>query len=262
MESLGEYLKHFLKEVLSLPEDKMRLAMVGEKLKNLQPDEIARLLDMAYRNSEYSVDIKRFLAVIVRPGVLEEALGKELFKKTYINSMELGLEKVSRLFTNLPASKIGPAGYDKEEEAKMEYLTLGERRALAKTSVKDNLDRLASDPDPIVITYLLNNPKTVERDVVRIISKRPNSGKILELIAKHEKWSRRYSVKKSLVLNPYTPTRVSTALMEFMMTQDIKYVMENKSLHVQLKAAARDVLMGRGEDIKLSDNTDEAGLGD
>lgn len=251
MDTLVTFLKKLLKDSHSLPEDSMRLALIGERLSLLQPDEIAKLLDLAYRNGKYSVDIKKFLALIVRPGELEKALGSEFFKKTYMSAMELKLERVSRLFTSLPASKSDVAGYSKEEELKMEYVSLGERRSLAKSSTKDTLDRLISDPDPLVVSHLLKNPRIVENDVVRIIAKRPNSGRILELIASDSKWSKRYGVRKSLVLNPYTPTRVSTGLMEFLMTQDLKLVIESKSLHRQLKVAAIDVLEDRGEEFEV-----------
>lgn len=251
MDSLVSFLKKLLQDLDSLPEDDMKLALLRDRLGELDPTEISKLLDLAYRNGKYKVDIKKFLALIVRPGFLEEALGSELFKKTYMSAMELNLEKVSRLFTSLPASKNGLSGYSKEEELKMEYTTLGERRALAKSNVKDSLERLMSDPDPIVVAHLLTNPRIVEVDVVRLIAKRPNSGKILELIASHSKWSKRYAIRKSLVLNPYTPTRVSTGLIEFMMTQDIRLVLESKSLHRQLKVAGMDILKDRNESVTV-----------
>ncbi len=249
MDTLPQFLQKLLKDFLSLPEDDMKLALISDRLSSLEPDEVAKLLDLAYRNSKYKIEVKKFLALIVRPGFLENALGSGKFKKTYMYAMELKLEKVSRLFTDLPASKGGGAGYENEVDLKMEYTTLGQRRSLAKSSVKDTLDRLISDPDPIVVSHLLTNPKIIERDIVRLVARRPNSGRILELIASHSKWSKRYAVRKSLVLNPYTPTGISIGLVDFMMTPDVKLVMESKTLHRQVKVAAMDVLKDRKEEV-------------
>jgi hypothetical protein len=102
-------------------------------------------------------------------------------------------------------------GYDKEEEARMELLTLGERRSRSKSNVKDSIDRLLSDPDPIVITNILNNPRVTEREVLKVASKRPNSPGILKLVATHRVWSKRYAVKKAVASNPYSSPRVDCA---------------------------------------------------
>ena len=133
-------------------------------------------------------------------------------------------------------------GYSEEEEAKMEFVTLGERRAMAKTNVKDKLDRLLSDPDVMVINNLLNNPRLTEIEVLKIASKRPNSPKTLKTLATHRKWSKRYSVMKSLVMNPYTPPRISTGFLSFLLLQDLVEVVDNTTLHPQVRAGAEELI--------------------
>jgi hypothetical protein len=220
MDRLKPFAAKLLKDLSSLPEDKMKMNLLGKRLKGLEPGE----------------------TLLVNPGGLREIIGEEKYRLTYHAAIDIGLEKVSRLFTDLPPHKRGPFGYDKEEEAKMEFLTLGQRRAMAKGNVKDTLDRLLSDPDTMVIGNLLNNPRITETEVLKIASKRPNSPEILKLLSTHRKWSKRYPVIKAVVFNPYTPPRISMGLLEFLLTQELESVASDKTIHPQVRLSARDLL--------------------
>ena len=246
MNNLEDFLKVLLKDLSSLPEERMQFTLLCERFSCLEPDEVAKVLDLLYRKGIHDETARRAQSILVSPENLEEILGKERFKRTYLASLDLKLKRVSRLFTNLPPHKSGFYGYDKEEEAKMEFISLGQRRSMAKGFVKDILDRLLSDPDPMVIGNLLNNPRITEREVVKIASKRPNSPVILKLLAEHRKWSRRYNVIKAVVQNPYTPPRISIGLMGFLLTQDLRIIAKDKTLHPQVKSSAEDILDERG----------------
>ena len=85
-------------------------------------------------------------------------------------------------------------------------LPLGLRRAAARTTDRLVLDRLMHDKNPLVIGLLLDNPRVVERDVVRIAAMRPTTIEIVTLIASHRRWGSQYSVRKAIVCNPFAPT--------------------------------------------------------
>ncbi|MDH4226802.1 MAG: hypothetical protein OEV59_03475 [Deltaproteobacteria bacterium] len=242
MESPEEILALILRDVESLPEDKMRREMLCVRLKELEPEGVAHVLESLYRKDRDNAAVRAVKNVLVDPAALADMLGIEKFRRAYMASLELGFYRAGRLFTDLPAHKKGFGGYAEEEEAKMEFISLGERRSLAKTNIKDNLDRLLSDPDPMVIGYLLDNPRITEKEVLKISSKRPNSPRILKLLAVHRKWSKRYNVQKSLVQNPYTPPRISISLLDFMMEQDLRMISGDKTLHPQVRMSAVDLL--------------------
>lgn len=252
----NSYARLLVKDIQSLPEEEMRLNLLSTRFNDLEPIEIAEVLNAFYKITPLSPSSKAMLNILVRPDSLMSTLGSDKFHATYNEAVKLNYNRVTRLFTNLPPKKSGHSGYTKEEEAKMEDVSLGVRRSMAKTFNKDTLDRLISDPDPMVIGYLLDNPKMVERDVIKIASKRPISPKIITVLATHRKWSKRYSVRKAIVFNPYTPPRIALAMIEFLMSQDIKFVAKDKSVHPQLKQCARELL-----DIKkeLVSNNDEDG---
>jgi hypothetical protein len=95
-------------------------------------------------------------------------------------------------------------------------LSLGERKALARTSRRDQILLLLRDPHPDVVTILLGNPHVTESDVVRVAASRPAVPAALALIAAHPRWSVRQQIKRALVLNPATPLadaiRIATTL--------------------------------------------------
>ncbi|MBI5454754.1 MAG: hypothetical protein HY956_09010 [Deltaproteobacteria bacterium] len=245
MKDLEEFVHKLLSDLSALPEEKMRLDLLGKRLSHLAPENSARAIDLIYRKGQEAGPAKKATALLVNPDGLKSALGSERYRLIYLASIELGLKKVSRLFTDLPPLKKGLSGYETEEEAPMELISLGERRALSKRPVKEVIDRLLSDPDLMVIGNILNNPRTTEKEVLKVASKRPNSPAILKLVAGHRKWSKRYDVMKAIALNPYTPPRVSVALLEGLMTQDLKAIADDKTLHPQVKEAAKDIVKER-----------------
>ncbi|OGP23301.1 MAG: hypothetical protein A2X99_07075 [Deltaproteobacteria bacterium GWB2_55_19] len=245
MIDIEEFVHKLLSDLSALPEERMRLDLLGRRLSHLSPEDSARAIDLIYKMGPPAVHAKKAASLLVDPEGLKTALGPERYRLIYLAAIGLGLGKVSRLFTDLPPLKKGLSGYETEEEAPMELLSLGERRALSKKQAKDVIDRLLSDPDPMVIGNILNNPRTTEKEVLKVASKRPNSPAILKLVVAHGKWSKRYDVKKAVALNPYTPPRVTVALLESLMTQDLRAIAEDQTIHPQAREAAKDIVKER-----------------
>lgn len=246
MENLDSLTTKFLSDLKALPEERMGLELLGRRLSTLEASDIAGFFDTVYKRTRHDKAAGKVLSLLIDPAGLKRILGPEKWDMVYMASIEMGLDKVSRLFTDLPPHKTGVHGYDKEEEARMELLTLGERRSISKSNVKDNIDRLLSDPDPVVITNILNNPRVTEREVLKVASKRPNSPGILKLVATHRVWSKRYAVKKAVASNPYCSPRVSIALLELLLTQDLKTIAGDNSVHPQVKLSAEEIVKHRG----------------
>ncbi|MBI5810852.1 MAG: hypothetical protein HZB21_06675, partial [Deltaproteobacteria bacterium] len=211
----------------------------------LEPDEAARFFDILCKKGRTEKTAPLAKSLLVDPDGLRRVLGDERYKCVYLASLKLGLYRVSRLFTDLPPKIKGIEGYHEEEEAEMEFVTLGERRSMSKGFVLDKLDRLLSDPDPVVIRNILDNPRITEREALKIASKRPNSPRILKLMACHRKWAKRYGVIKAIVLNPYSPPRISIALLDGLLTQDLRLVAGERTIHQQVTAAAEELLKER-----------------
>jgi hypothetical protein len=235
-----------LSDISALPEVRMRLALLCKTLSALAPEVSASLLDAIYARDPEDKQAAIVRSLMVDDDAVHSLLGDAAYNSIYLAALRGGFIRISRLFTGFEPHKKGVSGYEEEEFIKMERLTLGERRALSKSQLKENLDLLLSDPDPVVIGNLLNNPRITEREVLKIASKRPNSARILKLLALHAKWSKRYDVAKAVALNPYTLPRVSIALLEKMLSQDLSAISDDGTIHPEVKDAATDLLLNRG----------------
>lgn len=119
---------------------------------------------------------------------------------------------------------------------------LGVRRAAARATDRDTLDRLLHDRDHRVITLLLDNPRLVERDAVTIAARRPTRPEVLEVVARHRRWSSRYAVRKALACNPYTPAPIARRLLPVLMRQDLAFIVANGVLAEELRGEALALL--------------------
>jgi hypothetical protein len=245
MEDLDTILEKLINGVVALPESGMRLDYVAGTLSRRSAEDAARLLGMSYEKGRGERGRRALRFVLVDHAGLKNALGPTRCARIYHASVRLGLRKVSRLFTEPGPLRKGLAGYDKEEEAGMEHVTLGQRRAMSKLQAKDTLDRMLSDPDPVVIGNILANPRVTEKEVLKIASKRPNSPAILDLLAGHRVWSKRYAVIKAIVSNPYSLPRTAVALLELMLAQDLRKTAGDATLHPLVRGGARDILRER-----------------
>jgi hypothetical protein len=115
------------------------------------------------------------------------------------------------------------------------------------------IESLMLEQDPSVIHNLLNNPRTVEDIVVKMASLRPTSAEALEEIGAHPKWSSRYSVKKSLAFNPYSPPRLVHALLPTLLMQDLIDVTLSTVLHPDVRAGAKRFIILRISELTPGD---------
>lgn len=126
-------------------------------------------------------------------------------------------------------------------------LPLGVRRAAARATDRDRLDRLLHDRDWRVIQVLLDNPRIIERDVVRVAAMRPTTAEVLQVVARHPRWSSRPAVRKALCCNPHTPLVIARRLLPTLLVQDLRHVMEAGALVSALAPEARALLRLRAD---------------
>ncbi len=124
-------------------------------------------------------------------------------------------------------------------------LTLGERKALARRPTRKTMEKLFADPHPAVIRTLLQNPKVIEDDIVRLAARRPNDPAILAAVAGSPRWAHRVKVRLTIVLNPDTAPAVAIPLLALLMRPELKLVADTPGLAPALRAAAHDLLQRR-----------------
>ena len=253
MEEINEYLERLTGQVLSLPEEKMKLDLLKRSFEMIEPDLIARILNTIYTRDGGRKGVREIKALFVDPRTFKEILGVKKFRLIYLSAMELGLERITPLFTDLAPRKSTTKQEVREEDGRSNYETLGQRRSMSKAGVKDTLDKLLLDTDPMIIENLLNNPRIVRGQVLKIANARPAVAGILSLISGHAKWGKDYGVRLALVMNPYSSPRIALALLEFLMKGDLKMAAADETLHGQVRQTALSILKGPGE-IELDGN--------
>jgi len=118
-------------------------------------------------------------------------------------------------------------------------LSLGERRALARRPSRATLDKLMSDPHPMVMRIVLNNPRITEEDVVLMAAQRPAVPAAVVEIAKA--WSHHGRVRVAIVLNPGSPPAVSVPLLGLLVRSELAEVRRAADLPAPVRATARDL---------------------
>lgn len=120
-------------------------------------------------------------------------------------------------------------------------LTLGERKALARTHDREQILLMVRDPHPMVVAILLDNPHLTEADVLKMASRRPAVPEALVKIAGHPKWSVRHPIKRALVMNPSTPLADAIRIVTTFRGHELAELAADPAIPEPLRAHAAEV---------------------
>jgi hypothetical protein len=233
--------------VLSLPDITLRVGWLREHLTTLTDAEAAKLLEGLCEESERSDPAAREVVLIVAL-LLASNGDSPWIDRLRTCAEERHLLSIGRMLRRAPpptihdrpASELPVPDYGKGRE-----LTVGERRALARTPNRRAFDKLLGDPHPLVIQNLLQNPRLTEDDVVRMVTRRPARLEVLTAIAIHVRWLSRARVRMSLLLNPGAPSTITMPLVAVCTRSELIEVVQGVDAHVLLRATAQELLVRR-----------------
>ena len=157
-------------------------------------------------------------------------LGLEYIEEVYEESEE----QRRAIFT-----KILGEMQSEEEEIPGERVSMLNR--IMKMGVKDRVklgmkgDRearniLIRDPNRLVSSAVVNNPRISEKEVEMIASMRSISEEILRQIASNRQWARSYTIMHSLAKNPRTPIANSISIMSRLQLRDLAALSKNRNV--------------------------------
>jgi hypothetical protein len=89
---------------------------------------------------------------------------------------------------------------------------------------------LIRDPNRLVSSAVVNNPRITEQEVETIASMRSISEDILRQIASNRQWSRSYSIMHSLARNPRTPMANVLTIMSRLQLRDLVALSKNRNV--------------------------------
>ncbi len=230
-----------------LPEAVMRREVLIEQFQNFSADEILDFFRAvaAGCNQRRSAHILAFEALCLVAWATDN---NERLYEQMADVYRLAREQDEESIVQILISASPQRGPMKAEQVpgdqQMSRLTLGQRKFLARGHDRHQLERLLLDPEPSVVRNLLKNPSVVEADVVRLAARRPVRDTVLREIAA-SRWGQRYSVRLSLVLNPYTPPDLALKLVGLLLYKDLRMASKDGSLHPMVKNQAAQLLAQR-----------------
>jgi len=227
----------------------LRVGYLASEIESKPVELAAEALDELCNAAEQAEpEAREFLVTLV--DLLASARGAPLATALRDEALHRSRLALSRLLRRPAAPSTASPTAQPQEARVPDYgtgraLTLGERKSLARRPTRKALEKLLVDPHPAVIRTLLQNPKVVEGDIVRLAARRPGDPAVLTEVAASPRWAHRVKVRLAIVLNPDTPAALAIPLLALLVRPELKLVAETAGLPPALRAAAHDLLQRR-----------------
>jgi len=239
---------HILQRLKAIRDARMRVLALVEGFGQGDPATWVEALEAIVSRSHRMDDPDALEALeAITHAAGDPGLAYETRKQMYVAASERGMTAIARLFLSASPTVVPEAQLKKQLAPERPLkprgrpLTLGERKALARTHRREQLLLLIRDPHPDVIGILLENPHVTEAEIVRISASRPAVPETLAKIAAHPRWSVRHAVKRSLVLNPATPLADAIRIVTTLRTAELAELAQDPSLPEALRRHAAEL---------------------
>jgi hypothetical protein len=126
----------------------------------------------------------------------------------------------------------------------MEEMAQGERISLARMAGRGMIAALCEDESARVIAALLQNPRLLENDVLRLVSRLSAPGAVLRTVAHSDRFGHRREVQKGIVRHPNTPAPVALRLLQDLGRADLREILRAPRLPRLIEVAACRLLQG------------------
>ncbi len=220
-----------------LPDRAMRAARLATMIEGADPADAAWLLDVL-ATAGRSGGPPFFVGLLAAVDLLgTDKLGYETRAQIYAAASARGLAACMELLFVVDTPEDARAAAPRALVPGTRPLTLGERKALARSWRRDVLQRLITDPHADVVALLLANPHVTEDDVLRIATARRSSAAVLGLLLRSPRWSASPRVRVALVRNPKLPLPFALQLVGLLDAAQTAELAHDARLPLQLRAA-------------------------
>jgi len=165
-------------------------------------------------------------------------------------------EEEEFLMLLLKAAQNEEATADNEEEEeeedkslwmKIEHMKVPEKVRLALVGSAFARSILIRDQRRPVYMAVLESPKISENEIVSYASDKGLNEELIRRIARNKEWTRLYSVKKALILNPKTPPITATQLLKYLTKRDLRLLSKSHDVPGYVSRKARQLAQGENE---------------
>ncbi|HET9960005.1 MAG TPA: hypothetical protein VFQ61_36180, partial [Polyangiaceae bacterium] len=234
-------LERLLRLLAALPEVGLRVTFLQGFVQEGPCDEVALLLDaMAARSARREPAVKAPMLVLAM--LLASQCESRLVDDLREAAELLNLRHLERLVRRSPSSDVEPEARPSRipDYGVGRELTLGERKWLARRPDRSAFARLLSDPHPMVMEALLQNPRLTEDDVLRAAARRPANRDTQTCIARTG-WLSRPRIRVALIHNPGTPEGISVPLLSACTLPELREVITSPACPQLLRQLAREL---------------------
>ncbi len=120
-----------------------------------------------------------------------------------------------------------------------------DRVRLGQKGDREARNILIRDPNKLVSSAVINNPRITEQEVEMIAAMKSLAEDILRQIASNRQWARSYNVMHNLVRNPRTPIANSMSIMSRLQLRDLTALQKNRNVSDAVRRHALRLLNAR-----------------
>ena len=118
------------------------------------------------------------------------------------------------------------------------FMTVKDRVKLGMKGDREARGILVRDPNKIVATAVINNPRITEHEVENIAAMRTVSDEVLRLIGLNRAWARSYPIIHNLARNPRTPLATAIQIIPRIRAKDLQSLSQNRNVSEAVRRQA------------------------
>jgi hypothetical protein len=240
--------EHIVARLKALRDPRMRVLALIEAFREGDEGGWIEAIAAIVARSHTIDDADAILAVqTITQAAGEESLPYETRKRLYEAAIVRAQPAIARLFLTESPNTLVHGQIEKALAPERPLkptgrpLTLGERKAMARTNNREQILLLLRDPHPAVVAILADNPHVTESDILKIASRRPMVPESLTKLAAHPRWGVRHAVKRALVMNPSTPLADAIRIATTFRAAELAELAEDPALPEALRVHAAEV---------------------
>jgi hypothetical protein len=131
--------------------------------------------------------------------------------------------------------------------ALIQTLSVFQKVKLARMGNKEARGLLIRDRNKIVASAAIRSPKMTENEVEGFAKMRALSDEVLRIIAGNREWTRNYTVKLNLAMNPKCPASTAVKFLNYLQDRDLLTIMKSKDVPSVIGTHARRILGKKGK---------------
>ena len=125
------------------------------------------------------------------------------------------------------------------------FMNVKDRKKLASKGDREARSILIRDPNKIVASAVISNPRITDQEAESIAAMRTVAEEVLRLMALNRTWARSYPIIHNLVRNPRTPIPTAFTILPRIRTKDLLNLSQNRNVSEAVRRQAHRLSQAR-----------------